>query len=57
MFALVFTPPDLPTLMGPVADGVIDTITGILPIAIPVLVILAGITIALRVMGKFGVRR
>jgi len=48
---------DFGTLLAPVATGVTDTITDVLPIAIPVLVALAGIGIALKVFGKFGVKR
>jgi hypothetical protein len=49
--------PDYGTLLAPVATGATDAITAALPIAIPVLVALAGLTIALKVFGKFGVRR
>jgi len=54
---LVTTPPDWAVLFGPVADGVTSTVTALLPVAIPILVLLAGITIALRTLGKFGVRK
>ena len=45
------------TLLAPVATGVTDTITAVLPLAIPVLVALAGLTIAISVFRKFGVKR
>jgi hypothetical protein len=45
------------TLFQPVADGVQAAITAVLPIAIPVLVTLSGVTIAIGVFRKFGVRR
>lgn len=50
-------PVDVGALFTPAADGVMATITSILPVAIPVFVVLAGIGIALKVFGKFGVRR
>lgn len=58
MTGLVLTEvPDLGVLFAPAATGVTDTIVSILPVAIPVLVLLAGIGIALKVFGKFGIRR
>jgi hypothetical protein len=48
---------DFATLFGPVATGVQSAITAVLPIAIPVLVTLSGVTIAIGVFRKFGVRR
>lgn len=57
MLATVTTAPDYGTLLQPVADGATAAITAVLPIAIPVLVALAGLGIALKVFGKFGVRR
>ena len=48
---------DFGTLFAPVSSGVIDSITSSLPVAIPVLVALAGISIAIKVFGKFGVRK
>jgi len=45
------------TLLAPVATGATDAITDVLPIAIPVLVALAGLGIALGVFRKFGVKR
>lgn len=48
---------DYGTLLQPVATGATDAIAAVLPIAIPVLVALAGLGIALKVFGKFGVRR
>ena len=48
---------DYGTLLAPVATGATDAIAAVLPIAIPVLVALAGLGIALKVFGKFGVRR
>jgi hypothetical protein len=53
----VTTAPDYGSLLTPVADGATAAITAVLPIAIPVLVALAGLTIGLKVFGKFGVRR
>ena len=50
-------PVNVGTLFAPAAEGVTSTIGQILPVAIPVLVLLAGINIALRVFGKFGVRK
>lgn len=49
--------PDWAVLFGGVPTGVTGVITAILPIAIPVLILLAGVTIALAVFRKFGVRR
>lgn len=54
---LLTTPPDWATLLGGVGTGATDAITAVLPLAIPVLVVLAGLGIALRVFGKFGVKR
>jgi len=48
---------DFGTLLAPVATGATGAITDVLPIAIPVLVALAGIGIAVRVFAKFGVKR
>lgn len=48
---------DFGTLLAPVGTGVTDAIADVLPVAIPILVALAGISIALRVLGKFGARR
>lgn len=45
------------TLFGPVATGVQEVISDVLPIAIPVLVVLAGVTIGIAVFRKFGVRK
>jgi hypothetical protein len=50
------TPPIDPTLFQPVTDGVTAEITAILPYGIGVLVLLAGIGIAVRLLRKFGVR-
>lgn len=49
--------PDWGTLLAGVGTGATDAITAVLPLAIPVLVVLAGLTVALRVFGKFGVKR
>lgn len=49
--------PDWGTLLGGVGTGATDAVTAVLPLAIPVLVVLAGLTIALRVFGKFGIKR
>lgn len=48
---------DWAVLLAPVATGATDAISDVLPIAIPVLVALAGLGIAVRVFGKFGVKR
>lgn len=48
---------DFGTLFLPVVAGIQAVIADILPVAIPVLVTLAGVSIALAVLGKFGVRR
>lgn len=48
---------DFATLFGGVATGALDAIEAIVPVAVPVLVGLVGITIALRVFGKFGIKR
>lgn len=48
---------DFGTLFGPVATGVLAAITDVLPVAIPVLVALAGISITIALLKKFGVRR
>lgn len=48
---------DFAVLFAPVATGVLAAIEESLPIAIPVLVALAGITIVLALFKKFGVRR
>ena len=48
---------DYGVLMAPVATGATDAISAVLPIAIPVLVALAGLGIAIKVFGKFGVKR
>jgi len=48
---------DFGTLFGPVATGVLAAVSDVLPVAIPVLVGLAGITIAINVFRKFGVKR
>lgn len=45
------------TLFTPVITGVQGVISDVLPIAIPVLVTLAGLTIGLKLLGKVGVRR
>ena len=48
---------DLAVLMAPVATAASGAITSVLPLAIPVLVALASVTIALGVFRKFGVKR
>jgi len=48
---------DFAVLFGPVATGVLAAITAVLPVAIPVLVALAGISIAIVLFRKFGVKR
>lgn len=55
MFAAL--PIDYGTLLSGVGTGATDAITSVLPIAIPVLVALAALGIALKVFGKFGVKR
>jgi len=55
--ALPGDPPDWATLFAGVGTGINDTITAVLPIAIPVLVVLASISIALAVFRKVGVKR
>lgn len=48
---------DWSTLLAPVGTEATGAITEVLPIAIPVLVALAGLSIALKTFGKFGVKR
>jgi len=48
---------DFGTLFAGVATGVQEVITDVVPAAIPVLIALAGISIALTVFRKFGVKR
>jgi hypothetical protein len=48
---------DWETLFAPVSTGALGAVTDILPVAIPVLVALVGIGIAIRVFGKFGVKK
>lgn len=48
---------DADTLFGPVATNALAAITDVLPLAVPVLSAFVLITIALRVFGKFGIRR
>lgn len=45
------------TLLGPVATGALGAFEAVLPIAVPVLVALAGLGIGLKVLGRFGIRR
>lgn len=45
------------TLLSPAATGATAALADVLPIAVPVLVAFAGLTIALRVFGKFGIKR
>lgn len=45
------------TLLAGVPTGVTETIADIVPIAVPVMIALAGISIAVKVFGKFGIRR
>lgn len=49
--------PDWGTLLAGVGTGATDAATAVLPLAIPILVLLAGLGIAIRVFGKFGVKR
>jgi len=48
---------DFAVLFGPIATGALAAITAIIPIAVPVLVALVGIGVALRLFGKFGVKK
>lgn len=48
---------DWGTLLASVPTGVSDTIADVVPIAVPVMVALAGISIAVKVFSKFGIRR
>ena len=48
---------DWGTLLADVGTGATDAIEAVLPIAIPVLVALAGLGIAIKVFGKFGLKR
>jgi len=48
---------DWDTLFDPVVTGVQGVITDLLPVAIPILVTLAGVSIAIALLKKFGVRR
>ena len=57
LITAVGDPVDIGALFAPAATGATDTITSILPYGIGVFVLLAGIGIALKVFGKFGVRR
>lgn len=45
------------TILAPVTTGVQAVITDVVPLAVPVLLALAGLTIALTVFRKFGVKR
>lgn len=57
LFAAAGDPVDIGTLFAPAATGATDTITTLLPYGIGVFVLLSGIGIALKIFGKFGVRR
>jgi len=48
---------DWDTLLGPIATGALGAISEILPLAVPVLVALISISVAIRIFGKFGARR
>lgn len=48
---------DWDTLFGPVTTGVQGVITDLLPLGIGVLVTLAGVSIGISLLRKFGVRR
>ena len=48
---------DFGTLLAPVATGVQAVISDVVPLGIPIVLALAGVSIALKVLGKFGVRR
>lgn len=47
---------DYGDLFAPVATGVQGVVTDLVPVAIPVFIVLASITIAIKVFRKFGVR-
>lgn len=49
--------PDIGELMAPVGTGAITSVSDTLPQAIPVLVLLSGIGIAIGLFRKFGVKR
>jgi hypothetical protein len=48
---------DIADLFEPLATGALDAINAVVPIAIPVVVALVGLSIAIRVFGKFGIKR
>jgi hypothetical protein len=48
---------DWAVLLAGVPTGVTDTISDVVPIAVPVLIALAGISIAIKVFRKFGISR
>jgi len=48
---------DFATLLGPIATGAANAITAAVPIGVPVIVLLIGIGVFMRVLGKFGVKR
>jgi hypothetical protein len=48
---------DFGTLLAPVGTGAAAVVADVAPIGIPVLIALAGLGIALKSLGKFGVKR
>ena len=57
IFAAAGDPPAWGTLFADVGSQINDTITAVLPVAIPVMVTLASIGIAVGIFRKFGVKR
>lgn len=48
---------DLETVLAPVATGALDSVASAVTLGAPVLILLIGIGIFLRVSGKFGIKR
>lgn len=48
---------DFNTLLGPIATGAANAVTAAIPLGVPVIVLLIGLGVFLRVLGKFGVKR
>lgn len=48
---------EISTLFAPLATGALDSVEAIVPLAIPVVVVLISITLAIRTFGKFGLKR
>jgi hypothetical protein len=53
---LPLTDPDWATLLAGVPTGVSSTISAVVPIAVPVMIALAGLSIAIAIFRKFGIR-